>query len=114
MALGWAGISTAVVTCMLTALTTIGSSHQKQVLRITGALAGAAISLVAQIFLLPSIDSIAGFTLLFILVTFVAAWIATSSPPLSYFVIQVPNAYYILNLQNFSPFQTSLLLATDR
>ena len=31
-AIAWPGISTAVTTCLLTALTTIGSSHQKQIL----------------------------------------------------------------------------------
>ena len=36
----WPGISTAVTTCLLTALTTIGSSHQKQILRIIGAIFG--------------------------------------------------------------------------
>src|ERR1700738_2902286 len=39
-AIAWPGISTAVTTCMLTALSTIGSSRQKQVLRITGAMFG--------------------------------------------------------------------------
>ena len=34
--IGWPGISTAVTTCVLTALTTIGSSRQKQVLRFGG------------------------------------------------------------------------------
>jgi multidrug resistance protein MdtO len=34
----WQGISTAVTTCLLTALTTIGASRQKQVLRFGGAI----------------------------------------------------------------------------
>jgi multidrug resistance protein MdtO len=38
-AVNWPGISTAVVTCVLTALTTIGASRQKQTLRIAGAIA---------------------------------------------------------------------------
>src|SRR5258705_1001583 len=40
--LAWPGISTAVVTCILTALTTVGSSRQKQVLRVTAAIVGGA------------------------------------------------------------------------
>src|SRR5258708_33020206 len=36
----WPGISTAVTTCFLTALSPVGSSLQKQVLRISGALGG--------------------------------------------------------------------------
>ena len=39
-AIAWPGISTAVTTCLLTALSTIGSSRQKQFLRITGAIVG--------------------------------------------------------------------------
>jgi multidrug resistance protein MdtO len=112
-ALDWSGISTAVVTCILTALTTIGSSRQKQFLRVTGALAGGAVSLVSQVFFLPAFDSIAGFTLLFIVVTVASAWIATSGPRLSYFGIQVANAFYWINLQDFGV-QTSLVPARDR
>ena len=112
-ALNWNGISTAVMTCVLTALTTIGSSRQKQVLRFAGAFAGGAISLAAQIFILPSLDSIAGFTVLFILVSVVAAWIATSSPRLSYFGVQLALAFYIINLQDFA-IQTSLVPGRDR
>jgi len=52
-----------VTTCVLTALTTIGASHQKQILRIAGALIGGfGIGMGAQVFILPYIDSIAGFT----------------------------------------------------
>jgi len=112
-ALNWNGISTAVVTCVLTALTTIGSSRQKQVLRFAGAVTGGVISLAAQIFLLPALDSIGGFTVLFIVVSAVAAWIATSSPRLSYFGIQFALAFYIINLQEFV-IQTSLVPARDR
>jgi multidrug resistance protein MdtO len=76
----WPEISTAVVTCLLTALTTIGTSHQKQILRVTGAIVGGVIvGIGAQVFILPHLDSIGGFTLLFIAVTGVAAWIIASS-----------------------------------
>ena len=113
-ALDWRGISTAVVTCILTALTTIGSSRQKQVLRIAGAMAGGlVIGMGSQVFILPYLDSIVGFTLLFVAVTFVAAWFATSGPRLSYFGIQLALAFYLINLQEFK-MQTSLTVARDR
>jgi multidrug resistance protein MdtO len=38
--IAWPGISTAVTTCLLTGLSTIGVSRQKQVLRFAGALVG--------------------------------------------------------------------------
>lgn len=113
MSLDWPGISTAVTTCFLTALSTIGSSHQKQVLRITGALAGGALGMLAQIFILPSVDSITGFTLLFLVVSFTAAWFISSGPRLSYFGVQLAYAFFIVNLSDFK-IQTSLTPARDR
>jgi multidrug resistance protein MdtO len=110
----WPGISTAVTTCFLTAQSTIGSSRQKQLLRIAGAIVGGLIlGFGAQIFILPHLDSIAEFTVLFLAVTFIAAWFATSSPRLSYFGIQIAVAWYLINLQEFK-IQTSLGVARDR
>jgi multidrug resistance protein MdtO len=113
-AVAWPGISTAVTTCLLTALSTIGSSRQKQVLRISGAiLGGFVIGMGSQIFILPYIDSIFGFTILFVPVTAFASWIMTSSPRLSYMGIQVALAFYLINLSEFK-MQTSLEVARDR
>jgi multidrug resistance protein MdtO len=113
-ALFWPEISTAVTTCFLTALTTIGASRQKQVLRFAGALAGGfVIGMGSQVFILPYVDSIAGFTVLFAAAISIGAWFATSSPRLSYFGIQVSVAFCLINLQEFR-FQTSLAIARDR
>jgi multidrug resistance protein MdtO len=110
----WPGISTAVTTCLLTALSTIGGSHQKQVLRFAGAIVGGfLIGMGSQVFILPYLDSIAGFTVLFILVTSLAAWVMTSGPRLSYFGSQVAIAFCLINLQEFAV-QTSLSIARDR
>ena len=110
----WPGISTAVTTCLLTGLSTIGTSRQKQVLRFAGAVVGGfLIGMGSQIFILPYLDSIAGFTLFFMLVTALASWFLTSSPRLSYFGIQVALAYYLINVQEFAA-QTSLSIARDR
>ena len=80
VSLDWPNLSTSVTTCVLTALTTVGSSRQKQILRMAGfVLGGVIFGLGSQIFVLPYIDSIGGFTVLFATVTVVAAWIATSS-----------------------------------
>jgi multidrug resistance protein MdtO len=112
--IAWPGISTAVTTCLLTGLSTIGASRQKQILRFAGAVVGGfIIGMGSQIFILPYIDSIAGFTVLFIVVTLFAAWFMTCSPRLSYFGLQVALAYYLINLQEFAE-QTSLAVARDR
>jgi multidrug resistance protein MdtO len=110
----WPGISTAVTTCLLTALSTIGSSRQKQVLRFAGAIVGGfLIGMGSQVFILPYLDSIAGFTVLFVFVTAVSAWFMTCSPRLSYFGLQILVAFYLINLQEFA-MQTSLSVARDR
>jgi multidrug resistance protein MdtO len=114
MALDWPGLSTSVLTCFITALSTIGSSRQKQVLRLSGALIGGIIfGMGAQVFVLPYLDTIAGFTVLFAVVTAIAAWIATASPRLSYLGVQLALAFYLINLQEFT-IQTSLSIARDR
>jgi hypothetical protein len=112
-AIDWPGISTAVVTCLLTALPTIDASRRKQTLRIGGAVVGGLVAIGAQVFILPSMDSIVAFALLFMAVTAVAAWIATSSPRLSYFGAQLALAFYVVHLQEFA-MQTSLTVARDR
>jgi multidrug resistance protein MdtO len=112
--IAWPGISTAVTTCMLTGLSTIGASRQKQVLRLAGALVGGfVIGMGSQIFILTHLDSIGGFTVLFVLVTALASWFMTSSPRLSYFGLQAALAFYLINLQEFA-LQRSLSVARDR
>ena len=110
----WQGISTSVTTCLLTALSTIGSSRQKQVLRFAGATVGGFVfGMGSQIFILPYFNTIGAFTILFIFVTVLSSWILTSSPRLAYFGFQMGFAYYLINLQEFA-FQTSLAIARDR
>jgi len=113
-AVDWPGLSTSVATCFITALSTIGSSRQKQILRLAGAFIGGIIfGMGAQIFILPYLDSIFGFTLLFGVVTAISAWIGTASARLSYLGVQLALAFYLINLQEFT-IQTSLAIARDR
>jgi multidrug resistance protein MdtO len=110
----WPGISTAVTTCFLTALSTVGSSRQKQVLRISGALVGGfLIGMGSQVFILPYLDSIAGFTIFFVVVTAFASWFMTSSPRLSYFGVQIAVAFCLIHLNSFA-IEPSLSIARDR
>jgi multidrug resistance protein MdtO len=113
-ALFWPDLGTAVTTCFVTALTSVGASHQKQVMRFAGALVGGfGIGMSAQIFVLPYLDSIAGFTVLFITVIAASAWIATSSSRLSYFGVQLAVAFAFITVAEFK-FQPSLAVARDR
>jgi len=112
-AVDWPGISTAVTTCFLTALSTVGSSHQKQFMRVAGAVAGGVLGIGIQVLVLPELDSISGFTVLFIVIMIAAAWIATAGPRLSYVGLQVALVFCIINLQEFR-IQTALAPARDR
>jgi len=110
----WPGLSTSVATCIITALTTLGSSRQKQFLRLGGVvLGGLVFGIGAQCFVLTHLESITGFTILFAVVTAVCAWIAIASPRLSYLGIQAALAFYLINLQEFA-IQPSLAVARDR
>jgi multidrug resistance protein MdtO len=114
VSLDWPNLSTSVTTCVLTALTSVGSSRQKQLLRLLGFVLGGIIAgLGAQVFILPYIDSIGGFTILFAVMTAVAAWIATASSRLSYAGVQFAFAFYIVHLSDFS-IQTDLAVPRDR
>jgi multidrug resistance protein MdtO len=113
-AIDWQGLSTSIATCFITALTTIGSSRQKQILRLGGAVIGGIVfGMGAQIFVLPYLDTIAGFLVLFAVVTAISAWIGTASARLSYLGLQLALAFYLINLQEFT-IQTSLSIARDR
>lgn len=112
--LDWPGISTAVTTCVLTALSDIGSSRQKQILRIGGAAFGGFVFGVgSQIFVLPYIDSVVGLALLFAFVTGVSAYVATSSARLSYAGLQMAFAFYLINVTDFS-ISLDLTIGRDR
>jgi multidrug resistance protein MdtO len=114
-AIDWTGMAvTVMLTCFSTALSTIGTSRQKQVLRFAGFVTGGLlIGMTSQVFILPYLDSIVGFTVFFILVTALAAWFMTSSPRLSFFGLQVAVVFFVINLQKFAR-ETSLAVARDR
>jgi len=112
--LNWPGISTALTTCVLTALSNIGSSRQKQILRIVGAsIGGFVLGLGSQIFVLPYIDSIVGLTILFAFATAISAYVATSSAKLSYVGLQMAFAFYLINVTDFS-ISLDLTIGRDR
>lgn len=113
--LDWPGIGqTCVITCIVTALSTVGNSLQAQFLRLAGfVIGGLVLGISAQILILPSIDSIFGFALFFAAGTAIAAWLATSSPRLSFMGVQTALSFYFVNLQ--APYvQTDLTVARDK
>lgn len=109
----WPGISTSVVTCLVTALNTVGATKQKQILRLTGATAGGVIALASIVFLVPEIDSVTSMTVLIAAVSTFSAWFALASPRLSYFGLQTALAFYLAMFQNYQA-TTELSPARDR
>jgi multidrug resistance protein MdtO len=111
----WRGMAvTVMLTCFSTALSTIGVSRQRQILRFAGfVVGGLLIGMGSQVFVLPYLDSITAFTILFMLVTALGAWFMTSSPRLSFFGLQLAVVYFVINMQTFAR-ETSLVVARDR
>jgi multidrug resistance protein MdtO len=103
-----------VLTCIVTALTTVGFSLQAQFLRLAGFVAGGVLmGISAQVLILPGIDTAFGFALFFAAGTALSAWFATSSPRLSYFGVQMALSFYFVNLQD-AHIQTDLTIARDK
>jgi multidrug resistance protein MdtO len=114
-AIAWPAIGApAMATCLLTAVSTVGASRQRQILRFAAFVVGGfLIGIGSEIFVLPHLDSIAGFTIFFVFVITLASWFMTSSPRLSYFGFQIVVVFCLINLQEFAR-QTSLAAARDR
>lgn len=113
MSVGWIGLSASVATCMLTALPVTGAARHKQLMRFAGMVLGAcAIGFATQIVVLPQIDSILSYMLLFASVISLGAWIATSGPRIAYCGVQIVLAYELVNLNRFS-LNPSLVPARD-
>ena len=104
----------AIATCLLTAVSAVGASQQRQILRFAAfVLGGLLIGIGSEIFILPHLDSIGGFTLFFVVVMTLVSWVMTSSSRFSYFGFQIAVVFCLINLQEFAR-QTSLAAARDR
>jgi Fusaric acid resistance protein family len=95
------------------ALSTIGASNQKGILRFGGAAVGGLMGLIALVYLFPNIETIGGFWLVFGAGTAVAAWVNFGTPRISYGGYQIGLAFYKAILQDFGP-ATSATVVRDR
>ena len=113
--IAWLSIGApAIATCLLTAVSAAGASRQRQILRFAAFLVGGLVlGLGSEIFVLPHLDSIGGFTIFFTAVMALVSWLMTSSPRLSYFGFQIAVVFCLINLQEFAR-QSSLAAARDR
>jgi uncharacterized membrane protein YccC len=100
-AVAWPGIRTAMITCAVTALATVGAQRQKQLLRLTGVCVGGVLGLAAIIYIVPKLDSIVGLLLLVAAGTACCGWVAVGSVRSSYAGFQMALAFFIMLLPGF-------------
>jgi multidrug resistance protein MdtO len=111
--LDWPGMRTAVVTCFFVALSSLGETVHKLLLRLSGAVIGGLIAAVCIVFVLPHLTDIGQLCLLIATVSVGAAWVATSSELLSYAGLQIAFAFFLGILQGYAP-ATDLTVLRDR
>ncbi len=114
MSTGWMGLGPlSIVTCTLTARRLTGASRQRQSLRFAGFFLGAGIfGLASELFILPQLDTIAGYALLFASVVWIGSWVATSGPRIAFSGFQIVLAFSLVNLNTFT-LNTSPVPARD-
>jgi multidrug resistance protein MdtO len=111
--LDWPGMRTAVVTCFFVALSSLGETVHKLLLRLSGALIGGLIAGACIVFVLPHLTDIGQLCLLIATVSAGAAWVATSSELLAYAGLQIAFAFFLGILQGYAP-ATDLTVLRDR
>ena len=111
--LAWPGMRTAVVTCFFVALSSLGETVHKLLLRLSGAAIGGVIAGLCIVFVLPHLTDIGQLSLLIAAVSVGAAWVATSSELLSYAGMQIAFAFFLGILQGYAP-ATDLTVLRDR
>ncbi|MCJ8144480.1 FUSC family protein [Ancylobacter sp. A5.8] len=109
----WQGIHTAMITCYVAALGTTGETVHKLLLRISGALVGAAMGIASIIFIAPHLTAIDGLMVLVFLGVLPAAWVSSGPERISYAGVQIGLAFLLTVLNGFQP-STDLSVASDR
>lgn len=109
----WQGIHTAMITCYVVALTSVGETVHKLTLRIIGCLIGAFIGIISLVFIIPNLSDIFQLMVLIFFCMLPAAWVAVGNDRISYAGVQVGLAFLLTVLQGFKP-SFELDVASDR
>ena len=112
-ALQWQDIHTAMITCYVAALGTVGETVHKLVLRIAGCLVGALLGCAAIFFLMPHMNNIGQLMALVFAGCTLAAWVAQGSQRIAYAGVQIGLAFLLTVLQGFGP-DVHISVALDR
>jgi multidrug resistance protein MdtO len=112
-AVDWPGISTAVITVIVTGLSSSGAIKQRLFFRLLGSIAGGLILGLGAISLLfPLMDSITSLVVLIGFVAFISAWTA-AGPRFNYVGLQMAFSFYLVAFEGLSA-PTELAPARDR
>ena len=111
--LDWPAIHTCFITCYIVALTTAAEAVEKLTLRMLGCLLGAAVGIVAIVFVMPSLTSIGTLMAVVFVGAFASAWVAVGSPRIAYAGFQIAFAFLLCVLQGPTP-EFDMTVARDR
>jgi multidrug resistance protein MdtO len=112
-AVDWPGISTSVITVMVSGLSSSGATKQRLIFRLVGSVIGGLILAIgATAFLFPHMDSITSLVVLIAVVAFISAWSA-AGPRFNYVGLQIAFSFYVVAFEGFSA-PTRVAPARDR
>lgn len=111
--LAWPAINTAIITCLITAQTSLGADYRISILRLSGSALGGLCAYGYVMVFQSQLDSIVGFALATAPVWAFAAWISAGSERSAYLGRQVAFSVALFVLHDFGPV-TDLYLPRDR
>ena len=111
--LDWPGIHTCLITCYIVSLGTMAETIEKLALRIAGCLVGAAVGMLAIVFLMPGVTSIGALMAIVFVGALASGWVAAGGPRISYAGFQLAFAFFLCVIQGDAP-AFKLTTARDR
>ncbi|WP_041492534.1 multidrug efflux transporter permease subunit MdtO [Burkholderia lata] len=103
IATDWQGIHTMMLTCLIVAQPSLGSSVQRAVLRIGGAAVGSVLALAMVVWVMPHLDGVVGLLMMVLPVIALAAWVSAGSEHISYAGTQIMFTFSLAVLEQFGP-----------
>nr|WP_159464980.1 FUSC family protein [Scandinavium goeteborgense] len=103
IAADWQGIHTIMLSCIIVAQSSLGSTAQRGLLRVIGAVLGSLAALLMVILVMPHIESVVGLLAMSLPVIGLGAWIYAGSEKISYAGIQMMFTFALALLESFGP-----------
>jgi multidrug resistance protein MdtO len=99
----WPGIHTAMLTCFIIALPSLGAMSHKGLARVVGCALGSVVTLAVTVFIIPQLDTIVGLLAVTLPIVAAGAWVAAGSPRTNYIGLQFVFAFGLSQLGQFGP-----------